>query len=197
MLQLDIATIALDPRTDQPVLFMKPHRSPVNADRVLPITLGHPEATAILVALQGVHTPRPMTHDLLASIMATLDVHLARVEISGFDRGTFFAEITVSMDGELYTVDARPSDAIALAVRANAPVFIDDRIFQEASVLESSVNLADGPGADGGPSPFSVATGRTSKARQPKQLSEQQMADAEDAREQFRVFLEGVKPDDF
>lgn len=197
MLQLDIATIALDPRTDQPVLFMKPHRSPVNADRVLPITLGHPEATAILVALQGVHTPRPMTHDLLASIMLTLDVHLARVEISGFDRGTFFAELTLSMDGETFNVDARPSDAIALAVRVNAPVFIDDRVFQEASVLESSVNLADGQGGESGSSPFLAASGRTGKPRQPRQLTEQQAAEAEGAREQFREFLEGVKPDDF
>lgn len=197
MLQLDIATIALDPRTDQPVLFMKPHRSPVNADRVLPITLGHPEATAILVALQGVHTPRPMTHDLLASIMDTLDVHLARVEISGFDRGTFFAELTLAMDGETFNVDARPSDAIALAVRTNAPVFIDDRVFQEASVLQSSVNLAEGPAGAGGPSPFAPSGQRPKGRRQARELTIEQLAEAEQTRAQFHDFLDGIKPDDF
>lgn len=197
MLQLDIATIALDPRTDQPVLFMKPHRSPLNADRVLPITLGHPEATAILVALQGVHTPRPMTHDLLASIMETLEVRLARVEISGFDHGTFFAELTLNMDGESFAVDARPSDAIALAIRVNAPVFIDDRVFQEASVPESSVNLTEGPGGGGAPASFTPGASRPSRSRHPQQMTEQQVIDADEAREQFRQFLDGVKPDAF
>lgn len=143
MLRIDIATIALDPKTEQPVLILKPASSPNPAPRILPITLGHPEATAILMALQGVHFPRPMTHDLLAGIMDSLDVRLIRVEINDFDKGTFFAALTLEQGDEEYVVDARPSDAIALAVRMKAPVFIEEDIFALASVEIESLHVEE------------------------------------------------------
>jgi len=192
MLQLDIATIAMDPRTDQPVLFMKPHRSPLNEGKILPIALGHPEATAIMVALQGVQMPRPMTHDLLASITETLGIRLARVEISDYNRGTFFAVLTLTMNGETFSVDARPSDAIALAVRLKAPVFIADEVFAAASVAESSVNLQlmRPDAVDGG-----ALMGRTHRKKH--DLTPEQAAQARADQSQFKEFLDNIKPDDF
>lgn len=196
MLQLDIATIALDPRTDQPVLFMKPHHDPGHAGRVLPIALGHPEATAILVAVQGVALPRPMTHDLLASVVGSLNAHLMHVTINGFDRGTFHATLTLSSGEETHAIDARPSDAIALAVRLHAPVFVTDEVFNQASVPEASINLEDS--VHGGPHGMvdgGALMGRSHVA--PREMTEAQRSRAEEARAEFHRFIEGVKPEDF
>lgn len=195
MLQLEIATIALDPRTDQPVLFMKPHHDVAHAGRVLPIALGHPEATAILVAVQGVQLPRPMTHDLLAGVVNTLGAHLMHVTINGFDRGTFHANLTLAHNGETFIIDARPSDAIALAVRLQAPVFVIDEVFAQASVAESSINLEatvnEPPGlVDGG-----MLMGRTHVP--PREMTDAQKSRAQETKQQFHEFLEGVKPEDF
>lgn len=197
MLQLDIATIALDPRTDQPVLFMKPHHDSSHAGRVLPIALGHPEATAILVAVQGVALPRPMTHDLLAGVVRSLDAHLMHVTITGFDRGTFHATLTLAHGDETHAIDARPSDAIALAVRLQAPVFVTDEVFAEASVPEGSINLEDAVGGAqrGGLVDGGALMGRSHVA--PREMTEAQRTRADRAREEFHRFIEGVKPEDF
>ena len=192
MLQLNIATIAMDPATDQPVLFMKPYRSPLNEGKILPIALGHPEATAIMIALRGVQTPRPMTHDLLASIMDTLGIRLARVEISDWSNGTFFAVLTLTMNGETYSLDARPSDAIALAVRLKAPVFVADEIFAKASVHESAIRMQHDAGGtvDGG-----ALMGRSHQA--PMEMTAEQRAQITEDKTLFKEFLENIRPDDF
>ena len=154
MLPLDIASLAFDPSTQQPVLLLKLAGSPDPAERLVPISLGRPEAHAIITAANGISLSRPMTHDLLVSIMQAAGLSLTRVEISSFDKGTFLATLDLQRSsGERITIDARPSDAIALALRIHAPLFIADNVYQETSVktqiagVESSME----DGVDFGP----------------------------------------------
>ena len=154
MLPLDIASLAFDPSTQQPVLLLKLAGSPDPAERLVPITLGRPEAHAIISAANGISFSRPTTHDLLVSIMQAAGLTLSRVEIGSFSQGTFHATLDFLRDGEQVTVDARPSDAIALALRTHAPLFIADNVYQEASVktqIAGVENPGSGEQPDAGP----------------------------------------------
>ncbi|NTW28958.1 MAG: bifunctional nuclease family protein [Coriobacteriia bacterium] len=144
MIQLRIASLALDSGSNQPVIVLRPLEDETPGEnRVLPIWIGHPEATAILLALEGIELPRPLTHDLMKSLIETLGAGVERVEIVRFDQGTFFATIELSTaTGPLY-IDARPSDSIALAVRAGAPIFVADDVFSEVSVPDESGEVVD------------------------------------------------------
>lgn len=146
MLRVTVASLGLDPRTKQPVVLLEPFdgASENFDDRIMPISLGHPEATAILTALQGMHLPRPMTHDLMAAAFDGLGITLDRVEIIDFTNGTFFSTMTMDHDGERIALDARPSDAIALALRMDAPIFVDEYVFVRASLPIKAVRM-DGP----------------------------------------------------
>jgi uncharacterized protein len=141
--QVRIASIALDPRNNQPVLVLKPLDEEPGNGRLLPIWIGHPEATAILLALEGVETPRPMTHDLLSSVILTLDTVVEKVAITRAEEGTFFAAIFLRGEDKTLTVDARPSDSIALAVRVGAPIYVADEVMESASVPDESVMGVD------------------------------------------------------
>ncbi|HEV7524119.1 MAG TPA: bifunctional nuclease family protein, partial [Acidimicrobiia bacterium] len=105
--------------------------------RFLPIFIGSPEATAIVYALQGMETPRPMTHDLFKTVLEGMAVKLDRVEITALHDGTFYAEIEFDRDGTKSRISSRPSDAIALAVRfgAEVPIYADEAVLDEAGVL--------------------------------------------------------------
>jgi len=92
------------------------------------------EATAIMVAIEGAETPRPLTHDLLRAMLDTLDATVEQVEVTRIDDGTFYAEITVRSGDAVHRVDARPSDAVALASRTDAPIFVADDVLAEAGV---------------------------------------------------------------
>jgi hypothetical protein len=135
-----IASLALDPRTNQPVIVLKPLDERPGEGRLLPIWIGHPEATANLLALEGVETPRPMTHDLLKGVLETLDTQLERVEITRVDEGTFYAALIVRGEERRWVVDARPSDSIALAVRVGAPIFVAEEVLEVASVEDESID---------------------------------------------------------
>ncbi len=139
MEQVRIASLAVDPRTDQPIIILKPLTETPGHARLLPIWIGHPEATAILLALEGVATPRPMTHDLLLGVIQTLNVEVDRVEITRVEEGTFFAEIYLSGGTGDLVVDARPSDSIALAIRAGAPIYVAEEVFELSAVPDESV----------------------------------------------------------
>jgi len=141
--QVRIASLALDPRSNQPVVLLKPLSEEPGEGRLLPIWIGHPEATAILLALEGVETPRPMTHDLMGSILETLDTYIERVEITRVEEGTFYAAIFLRGEEATRVVDARPSDSIALAIRAAAPIFVAEEVLDTASVVDESVNPVD------------------------------------------------------
>ncbi len=100
--------------------------------RVLPIFIGGPEATAIALALEEVETPRPMTHDLMKNLLDELGARIERVVVTEFRDSTFYADIVMSIAGTVHSVSARPSDAVALAVRYGAPVFAEEGVLEEA-----------------------------------------------------------------
>jgi len=141
--QVRIASLALDPRTNQPVVLLKPLEESAGEGRLLPIWIGHPEATAILLALEGVETPRPMTHDLMLSLLVALETVVERIEITRVDEGTFYAGIVLRGEDLTRVVDARPSDSIALAIRAGAPIFVSDEVLDSAGVPDESVAEID------------------------------------------------------
>jgi bifunctional DNase/RNase len=106
----------------------------VDGNRFLPIWIGHPEAAAILMKLQGASTPRPMTHDLLSDMLENLDAKCERVSVTELRDNTFYASITVSVGGSEIEIDSRPSDALALAVRVAAPIFAAEEVIEESAI---------------------------------------------------------------
>lgn len=135
------------------VSLMSQHRIVVlkeeSGDRFLPIWIGPFEADAITLQLQGVDAPRPLTHDLLKTVIESLGGEVVHILISGLEKNTYFARIVLDVDGDTVEIDSRPSDAIALAVRVNAPVFIADEVMDQAGLLpEEELNLTDEAGVD-------------------------------------------------
>lgn len=128
---MDLAGVRVELPSNQPIVLLKER----GGDRYLPIWIGAAEAAAIALAVQGVVTPRPMTHDLLKNILEEMSVQVQRIVITELRDGTFYAVITMQRDGESYEVSSRPSDAIALAVRIRAPIFANEEVLAEASIL--------------------------------------------------------------
>jgi uncharacterized protein len=114
----------------QPIVLLKT----ADGNRFLPIWIGHPEAAAILMKLQSQAPPRPMTHDLLSDLLEQLEAQVVRITVTELRENTFYAQITVQQDGREIEVDSRPSDAIALAIRAEAPIFAADRVIEESAI---------------------------------------------------------------
>jgi uncharacterized protein len=106
----------------------------VDGNKFLPIWIGHPEAAAILMKLQGASTPRPMTHDLLSDLLEQMEAKCEKVSVTELRDNTFFASITISMNGSEVEIDSRPSDALALAVRTSAPIFAADEVIEESAI---------------------------------------------------------------
>jgi uncharacterized protein len=136
VIQVRIASLAVDPRTSQPVIILRPLDEAAGENRVLPIWIGQPEATAILLALEDVELPRPLTHDLMKNIIETLGAYIERVEITRVEEGTFFAALILRAEERTLAIDARPSDSIALAVRTGAPVFVAESVMDSAAVSD-------------------------------------------------------------
>jgi len=130
MQQMQIYGVSFDMVGKQPIVLLKT----VDGNRFLPIWIGHPEAAAILMKLQGAQTPRPMTHDLLNDLLEQLEAKCERVSVTELRDNTFYASITVSVNGSEIEIDSRPSDAIALAVRCQAPIFAADDVIEESSI---------------------------------------------------------------
>jgi bifunctional DNase/RNase len=124
-----VVAVVLDPATQQPVIVLEGKRD----HRQLTMAIGLAEATGIAVPLQGVTPPRPLTHDLFLTMFGRLKVTLSRVVIHDFRDNTYFATVHLTADGAAMTLDSRPSDAIALAIRAKAPVLVEDRVFERGS----------------------------------------------------------------
>ncbi|HNX05100.1 MAG TPA: bifunctional nuclease family protein [Opitutales bacterium] len=110
-----------------------------DGERFLPVVIGLLEAQAIAVKIQGMPTPRPLTHDLLGAVLAALHGKLVRVTIDNVREGTFYATIEIDREGSVIKIDARPSDAIALAVRAGAPVFVSESVMDAAGASPENV----------------------------------------------------------
>lgn len=133
MIQLSLIGVRVEVPTNQPIVLLREE----GGTRFLPIFIGSPEATAIVYALQGMETPRPMTHDLFKTVLDGLAVTVDRVEITALQDGTFYAEIELDREGTKSRISSRPSDAIALAVRfgAEVPIYADEAVLDEAGVL--------------------------------------------------------------
>lgn len=131
MKEMQVHGVNLDVMTNQPVVILKD----IEEKRFLPIWIGQFEATSILMELQGVKSTRPLTHDLLRSICDVMDAKINKIIINDIQDGTFFARIHMEIGKKSYDLDARPSDAIALAVRMSAPIFADEGVVDKASVV--------------------------------------------------------------
>lgn len=152
--------ISFDMIGKQPIILLKT----ADANRFLPIWIGHQEAAAILMKIQGTELPRPMTHDLMTSILGQLNAEVMRVTVTALKENTFYALLTLRLDseGEEIEVDSRPSDALALAVRTNAPIYADDQLIEENAIE-----------------------------------FDHEVEDVDEVVEQFRSFLDNVRPEDF
>lgn len=125
MIEVTIEGLALDMSTNTPVVIL----SPSKLDRVLPIWIGHAEAWAIAMELQGVNPNRPLTHDLMRKTVESLGARVDRVEITGLKEQTFFAVIWLVNGAGQYQIDARPSDSIALALKSGATIYVNEELF--------------------------------------------------------------------
>ena len=130
MRQMKVDKLGIDLLTHDPVVILKD----MDGKRFLPILIGPFEATAIALALEGAPVPRPLTHDLMRTVLETLDARLEQVVIHDIRESTFFAKLIVRKNGDLQEIDARPSDGIALALRMSAPIYVSDKIVLEESV---------------------------------------------------------------
>jgi uncharacterized protein len=158
MQEMVIYGVSFDMVGKQPIVLLKT----TEGNKFLPIWIGHPEAAAILMKLQGASTPRPMTHDLFTDMLGQLDARVVRIAVTELRDNTFYAMITISIDGSEIEVDSRPSDAIALAVRADAPIFAADSVIEESAIE-----------------------------------FEHEDVNEEEVVEEFKKFLDEVKPEDF
>jgi bifunctional DNase/RNase len=138
-IRMEIRGLMLDPTSNVPIVVLRDELHQV----LLPIWIGVFEANAIALRLGKVETPRPMTHDLLRSAFELLDVRVLKIVISDLRESTFFAVIHVDRSGEEIRIDARPSDAIALALRAEAPIFVLQPVLEKAKAIEMASTETD------------------------------------------------------
>jgi len=164
MVEMELVAVRIELPGNVPVVVLRE----VEGDRrLLPIFIGQPEAAAIAFALDGVVTQRPMTHDLMRDLIEALGAHAERVVITHIEEGTFFAELHLRAGETAMKISSRPSDAMALALRVECPIFATEDLLAEAGLVESVVADADQEGG------------------------------GEDVVEQFREFIDSVNPEDF
>jgi uncharacterized protein len=138
-IEMKVSGLTIDPITGTPIVILKD----LQEKKAIPIWIGIFEASAIATELEKVKFSRPMTHDLLKDVLGALQVTLNRIEIQDLRNNTFFASIFLEKNGESYTVDARPSDAIALALRVGSPIFIEEKVIEKSRNIDFEVNLSE------------------------------------------------------
>jgi uncharacterized protein len=141
-IEVRIRGLMMDPATNMPIVVLKD----VGSDTVMPIWVGIFEANAIAIEIEKVAAPRPMTHDLTRNLMRHMNAQLEKIVINELRDDTFFAVLWLRQDGELVTMDARPSDAIALALRADCPIYVSEQVMQSAKLNMSGP--PEGPTAE-------------------------------------------------
>ena len=137
--EMKVRGLALDPVSNMPIIILRDEEE----KRSLPIWVGIFEANAIALELEKIATPRPMTHDLIKNVLEAVDAKIEKIVVNDLRENTFFALIHLRMGEEEVTVDSRPSDAIALALRAGAPIFVDDDVVRRAKTVETAPKEAD------------------------------------------------------
>jgi bifunctional DNase/RNase len=138
-IEMSIKGLMVDPVTNTPIVILRDK----DGQRVLPIWVGIFEANAIALQIENVATPRPMTHDLLRNVIQDLNGSVQKIVVSDLQDNTFFALIYVQVGGELRAIDARPSDAIALALRTRAPIFVEDTVIDNAKPFDMGQDKPD------------------------------------------------------
>jgi bifunctional DNase/RNase len=133
-IEMSIKGLMIDPITNMPIIILRDQ----DGQRVLPIWVGVFEANAIALQIENVQTPRPMTHDLLKNIIDDLSARVERIVVTELKENTFYARIHLRTNGHAIEVDARPSDAIALALRTRSPIFVEEAVIQNARSVENS-----------------------------------------------------------
>ena len=139
LIEMSIKGLMVDPITNTPIVILKDKEG----DRVLPIWVGIFEANAIALQIENIATPRPMTHDLLRNIIADMDGLVERVVVSELKENTFYALIHLTVRGERVAIDARPSDAIALALRTRSPILVEETVIDNARTADFTADHAD------------------------------------------------------
>jgi uncharacterized protein len=177
MVEVRLRAVRVDLQSNTPVLLLQESEG---LGRTLPIFIGAPEATAIAFALQGMETPRPMTHDLIRDLLGALGAAVVRVVITELRSATYYAEIVLGTEGGELPVSSRPSDAVAVAVRAGAPLYVDDELMDtEGIMLAVDEDEDEGDEDDEG-------TDSDEERVNPDQLVGE-----------FRSFLDTIRPEDF
>ena len=136
--EMTVSGLTIDPFTNSPIMILKD----VDSDKAVPIWIGLLEATAIASELENIKFSRPMTHDLLRIIMERMEIQVTRVEVCDLRDNTYFALIHLNREGQEVTIDARPSDAIALALRVKAPIYVAEVVIQKARRVDLSAKEA-------------------------------------------------------
>lgn len=131
--EMKIRGLMMDPMTNMPIVILKD----VNGNSILPIWVGVYEANAIALEIEKVSTPRPMTHDLIKTMLLGLETGMKKVVVSELKEDTFYAVIWLERNGETITVDSRPSDALALALRLDCPIFVDDSVLKSSKMANA------------------------------------------------------------
>jgi len=139
LIEMTIKGLMVDPITNMPIVILKDK----DGDRVLPIWVGIFEANAIALQIENIATPRPMTHDLLRNIITDLQGQVDRVVVSDLKENTFYAIVHLTVRGERVAVDARPSDAIALALRTRAPILVEETVIENAKTVDFASERTD------------------------------------------------------
>ncbi len=137
--KVGIAGMTIDPASNTPIIILKT----VEDDQAIPIWIGLLEATAIASALQNITFDRPMTHDLLKNLLDVQNIGVSKVEVCDLKENTFYAKIHLTATGGAFTIDARPSDAIAVALRFKAPIYVDDKVIEKSKKGVGDIEVLD------------------------------------------------------
>jgi bifunctional DNase/RNase len=129
--EMKLSGLIIDPSTNTPIIILKD----LEEKEVLPIWIGLLEASAIAIEMEKINLPRPMTHDLIKNMLTSLDIQVSGVEVTDLKDDTFYALIHLTKDGKPFEIDARPSDAIALALRTQSPIRVDERVIKKSKKL--------------------------------------------------------------
>lgn len=141
LVQVKVERVTLDTATSRFVVILKDEKQ----NRWLPIVVGSTEAQAIALQLENISPPRPLTHDLLRNVLNTVDLNINRIVVNDLRENTYFALIELQTNGDSTDIDARPSDAIAIALRMQAPIFVDESVMQKAGITDKDASPEDIP----------------------------------------------------
>ena len=137
--KVSIASMAIDPTSNTPIIILKLAKG----DKAIPIWIGLLEATSIASALKDIKFDRPMTHDLFKNLIENLNMVVSKVEVCDLRNNTFYAKIYFTSPERNFSMDARPSDAIAIALRFQAPIYVDDKIIEKSQVIDADYEMTN------------------------------------------------------